>query len=328
MNHSSPLAAGFGLIFRRPSLPLAEIAWRWSFGAAAWFLGIMFFTEYAGSLPVTAVDQAMWHSGQPVLIERALHHILAGSGLRFTAGGILLGLCLSVAWIVLGSIGRAAIVRGAADELGVTTDTDKGSLRPLLLLNFLRAAVALAALVTVAGSALGASSYWASTHTRATEAGRLVILLWFVICTCWVFLNWMLSFVSGFAPISGELTSAFGTAARLITEKMGPIVLIGVVFGFCHVAIFVAACGAGLLELGLLGTSVAPAVALFEILTGIAYCAAADFLYAGRMVAYVSLLRPEEPRPQARDFYSRPSPETGSVDKGELILSDIPPLPA
>jgi hypothetical protein len=34
-------------VFRRPSIALAEVAWRWTFAAAAWFLGTIFFLLYA-----------------------------------------------------------------------------------------------------------------------------------------------------------------------------------------------------------------------------------------------------------------------------------------
>lgn len=328
MSSPSPIAAGFSLVFRRPSLIFAEIAWRWSFAAAAWFLGAMFLIAYAGSVPVNTLDSVMWHSGQPALIGRALRHILAGSGFRFTIGGILLALCLLVGWIVLASLGRVAIVRNAANELGVSTHSDRGRVRPLLLLNFLRAAVALAAIVALVGSVLLASSYWASTHVRAGEAGRMVTLLWFLIWGCWISLNWVLSFASLFAPVEGGVAVAFATVARLLADKTGAVFLIGVVFGICHFGIFVAGCGAGLMELGLLGTSVAPAVVLLEILTGAAYCAVADFLYTGRMVAYLSLLRREEPQARVRETSARRSPEAGSIDKGEVILSDVPLLPA
>ena len=56
MNPISAVGIGFRLLFRRPLIPLAEIAWRWTFAAAAWLLGIAFVFEYLGSLPVTNAD--------------------------------------------------------------------------------------------------------------------------------------------------------------------------------------------------------------------------------------------------------------------------------
>lgn len=110
MNSFSPISYGFRLAFRRPFIPLAEIAWRWSFAAAAITLVWLFFREYLASLPVTRVDRLLLASNQPVLIFRALHRILSGSAFRFTEAGVLVALGLVVAWIALASLGRVATV--------------------------------------------------------------------------------------------------------------------------------------------------------------------------------------------------------------------------
>ena len=92
MRSPSPTAEGFRLIFRRPAIPLAEIAWRWSFAAAFWFLSASFLFQYADSLPANRVDRLLLGTHQPALILRALHRIVHGSALRFTAGGIVLAI--------------------------------------------------------------------------------------------------------------------------------------------------------------------------------------------------------------------------------------------
>src|SRR5205823_12198198 len=75
----SPTAEGFRILFRRPIIPLAEIAWRWSFAAAAWFLAAMFLLQYADTLPVKALDRLLLASQQPVLVGHGLHRIFEGS---------------------------------------------------------------------------------------------------------------------------------------------------------------------------------------------------------------------------------------------------------
>src|SRR5216683_3123797 len=67
MSSFSPTSEGFRLIFRRPAIPLAEIAWRSTFATAAWLLGIAFVLEYMGSLPVNALDRLLLGTQQPVL---------------------------------------------------------------------------------------------------------------------------------------------------------------------------------------------------------------------------------------------------------------------
>lgn len=325
MSRSSPLTTGFSIIFRRPSLPLAEIAWRWSFAAAAWFVGSIFFVAYLGSLPVNALDRALLRSGQPALIARALQHIFSGSGFRFTATGILVTIGLAMGWVVLASLSRLAIVKSAAAELGVGLAPGPHGLGRLFFLNFLRMAVALAAVSAIAGSIVLASSLWASTHMSVAAAGILVGLGWFLAWFFWAFLNWMLSFATVLAPLDH---SVFSSALDLLGKKKGAISLIGIIFGCCHLAAFAGAWIATSTVLGLADALPPRAVAVLVAVLAMAYCALADFFYTGRMVAYVSLLRPEEAPAQDRASAPPELPDSMSIDKNELILSDVPPLPA
>src|SRR5260370_9726868 len=101
MKSPSPTAEGFRLIFRRPAIPFAEIAWRWSFFAAMWFLGAMFLVEYVDSLTVTRLERLMLRTNQPGLVLRAIHRIFQGTASRFTKAAVLVTMALTVAWIVL-----------------------------------------------------------------------------------------------------------------------------------------------------------------------------------------------------------------------------------
>ncbi|SPE45715.1 hypothetical protein SBA7_950031 [Candidatus Sulfotelmatobacter sp. SbA7] len=51
------------------------------------------------------------------------------------------------------------------------------------------------------------------------------------------------------------------------------------------------------------------------------YFATADFLYIGRLAAYVAILELPEPSFQPSALNIQPS---GSIDPSELILSDVP----
>src|SRR5260370_813746 len=170
MSAMSPNSEGLRLIFRRPAIVFAEIAWRWSFAAATWFLGVMFLFEYADSLPVNSVERLMLGTQQPFLFLRAIQRIFHGSAFRFTEAGVLLAISLVLAWIVLASLGSAVTVRAVIEELGIAvSDTNERRVvfRPLLALNFLRAAVALPASlvpfslpVSSSGSCIWAHSSW------------------------------------------------------------------------------------------------------------------------------------------------------------------------
>ena len=104
-------------MFRLPVLGLAEIAGRWSFGVAAAAALIFALREYLATLPVTAGEMLLLRTRQPALIVQALARIFRGSAPRAAAALVVLTLALTLAWIVLASLGRAAHPQNAAGIL-------------------------------------------------------------------------------------------------------------------------------------------------------------------------------------------------------------------
>src|SRR5215831_21221217 len=125
MNPLSSIAVGFRLLLRRPLVPLAEIAWRWTFAAAAWVLVLAFRLEYFDSLPVNTLDRLLLSTGQPFLVAQAVRRIFSGSSARFLEAGILLVLSLGFAWIVLASLGRMAVLRSILEQLGWKANSER-----------------------------------------------------------------------------------------------------------------------------------------------------------------------------------------------------------
>src|SRR5271156_310234 len=105
----SPTLEGFRAILRRPSLGFAEIAWRWSFGAAAGLLITLSGFEYLDTLPVTRGDLVLLRTRQPVLISQAVGHIVHGSGFRLVEAFVVLA--LTVGWILVAALARAATIK-------------------------------------------------------------------------------------------------------------------------------------------------------------------------------------------------------------------------
>ena len=91
MKRRSPTLEGFHILFRLPSLTLAEIAWRWSFGLAVVALLVISFREYLSTLPVTAAEMLMLRTRQPALILQAIARILQGARPRAVSAVIVLG---------------------------------------------------------------------------------------------------------------------------------------------------------------------------------------------------------------------------------------------
>jgi hypothetical protein len=330
MSSPSPTAEGFRLIFCRPAIPFAEIAWRWSFVAAMWFLGAMFLVQYADSLTVTRLERLMLGTNQPVLVLRAIHRIFQGSAFRFTKAAVLVAIALTIAWIVLASLGRAVTVRALTDEFRIAGPHGPGrSFSSLIFLNFLRAAVTLAAAASCLGAVLLASSIWASTHVSVADAARLCFAVLFFACLAWAILNWFLTTASVFAVIDqrGSL-SAITSAVRFCQERTSRVLATGTWFGLAHLGALMAAFGAGLTALTALGALRAGPVLFLEFVIAVLYFAAADFLYAGRLAAYVSIIRGEAMLDSGQPHKGLPGmPESSPVDQSELIMSDLP-LPA
>ncbi|HEY7352214.1 MAG TPA: hypothetical protein VH596_05550 [Terriglobales bacterium] len=327
MSVFSPTAAGFKLIFRRSAIPLAEIAWRWSIAAAVWLLCAGLFAEYADTLPVNKVDRLLLGSQQPALVVRALHRIFHGSALRFTESAILLGIALTIAWIVVAALGRAATLKAIAEEFDLAAPGSR--VASLSGLNFLRAATTLAAIVGVMGAAFIASGIWASTHLSAADAARLWVGLLFLVWLAWSVLNWFLTSSAIFVVADGSGSfPALASAVGWFRESYGSIIATGIWFGLVHGGMFTVAYGAGFSVLSMSDTlGTAPTIILeFLIIAG--YCVVADFLYIGRLTAYLVIARGEDLvlsnwQPQSFDGRSGSS----AVDQSELILSDVP-LPA
>ena len=327
MNSFSPIAAGFRLIFRRPAIVFAEIAWRWSFAAAAGVLGAMFLIEYLESLPVNSLDRLLLASNQPVFVSRALHRIFEGSGLRITEAGMVLFIGLALAWIVVASLGRFAILDSLLEEFQIAPARPlRRSWASLVALNTLRFVLGLATVIAAAGAALVASSGWASSNLRPAEAVRLFGLLLFLIAVSWIALNWLLSLAAIF-PVAEQGTAfdGIGSVLGLIEGRTGPLVLIGLLFGGLHVGLFIAATAIGLSILVAARPLGSGVVIFLELVVIAAYAAVADFLYVSRLAAYVGLLRQEDIATAEKGPANGFGPDTRSrIDPDELILSDVP----
>ena len=327
MSRFSPTAEGFRLIFRNPLVPLAEIAWRWSCGAAAWFLAVTFLLEYADTLRVSAVDRLLLGTAQPVLILQAVHRIFEGTAFRFTRAGVLLAVAMTLGWILVASIGRAVTIRGLIDEVAGWSQIS-GIPAAFFALNFVRAAVTLAAVIIAIGSGFLASGIWASTHASAGDAVRLWFAVLFLAAIAWSALNWFLSTSAVFAAGGDGTFQSIASVVRLCVERPIAVVAPGTWFGLIHFGAFLFATGAAFTVMGAAGVIGAGGVLFLEILIALAYSVAVNFLRVARLAAYVRIVYgPAEDA--AIEKLGPVAPESGSsaIDASELILSDMP-LPA
>jgi len=338
MSSWSPSAEGFRAVLRHPALPLAEIAWRWSFGAAACTLLGFGLLEYLNSLPLSDTDLLLLRTRHSFLASPALAHMAQGSGLRAVLAGIVACAALLVLWILFASVGRAVVLaelwaclrerlrslgpagQAGADGEKLAQPAKRGQLRSLVGLNFLRAGVTLAA----CAGCLAAMVLAGVTLQPAVIAVTLLVMC-LLVWLAWSWLNWFLSLASVFVVRSGADTfGSLSEAVGLVRERPGSVLAVGAWFGLSHLGLFLLALASAMLVVALLSAMPSAIVAGVAVLLVLVYFACVDVLYVGRLAGYLAIL--EAPGRPPNPLYGRPpepGPSSGMVDQDELILSHI-----
>src|SRR5438477_10041320 len=330
MKQRSPTLEGFRAIFRIPSLGLAEIAWRWSFAVAVRAFLVFGALQFLDTLPVTSSEIALLRTRQPALVARAISHIVHGSAPRAVAAAVVIALCVGIAWICVGSLGRAAGIRAMLDYFRVASNSSQTAvwrLSSMMGLNFFRLAATLAAAVACLGALFLASP---SSPEAGTSPG-IVALIFFasvaLIVSVWSMLNWFLSLASIFAIGEGRDTfGALASAVDLFRSCSGPILAVGTWFGLAHAGAFFLFSVLAMVPIAL--TKVLPGRAVLSgLLVVLLYFAVVDFLRVGRFAGYVYVCCGPEPVPivPAPQLFGSPPSLTPSarVDQDEPILSDL-----
>jgi hypothetical protein len=333
VSHFSPTLEGFRAAFRRPSLALAEISWRWAVGAATGALIIFGFFEYLRTLPVTNGDLLFLRTRQPVLIEQAISHILRGSLDRAAIAGLLGALALTFAWIVAASVGRNLTLRALLEYFASRRDaamcSEAGAqsqyqaamahpLRALFGLNSLRAVVVLAAVLSIQGAAILARLASSAEHPQPGLVFVIFLPLAGLVCLAVWSLNWFLSLAAIFAVRDRQDTLAsLGSAVRLCRERFGAVVAVSSWSSVAHLVAFSGMMTVVLFPLGLapvINVRLLIAVATLVIL---GYLAIADWLYMARLAGYVCIV-------EMPDAVAAPQPMPAPLSGGERFVLDVP----
>ncbi len=310
---------------RQPSFGMAEIAWRWSFGLAASILLIAGFLEYLDTLPVTARDVLLLRTGQLPLVSRALASIFHGSSPRVVLAGLILIPALALAWMVLGSLGRAAtlkaLVRYFRDEATLHGFTGT-PLRSLFGLHFLRLAATLAAIIGCFGAMLLGGAASTPKNPAPGSAFLIVLTTSMLVWLTWSTVNWFLSLSSVFVVAEGrDAFGALASAVSLCRSRAGSIFAAGTWFGLAHLTAFVVATSVVAFPLAFLGVLPGAVVFCGVLLVTLLYFAVTDFLYVGRLAAYVAIV--ELPLPVEPPAMPAVPALATTIDKDELILCDV-----
>jgi hypothetical protein len=340
MQPRSPTLAGFRAMLQRPSVGLAEIAWRWSFGAACGSLVLVSCIEYLDTLPVDAGDLLLLRTRQPALISHAMARLLSGGAVRAIEALVVLAVTLSLAWMGVASLGRAATIKsllayfrqGQAVPNGDTGDPTL-PLASLWGLNFLRVAVTLAACVGGFAAFLVGGEASPATNSSPAAPFLLVLSVLTLVWFSWSVVNWFLSVAAVFVVVKARNTfAAIASAVDLIRHRPGSVFAAGIWFGLAHIAVFLAATSIAAFPWGLAEFLPRGAILGAAVSVTLLYFAAVDFLYIGRLAAYVEIVEWPGTRGVASTVLPLPGSSSDSaprtisvaVDPDELILSDTP----
>jgi len=226
---------------------------------------------------------------------------------------------------------------GGGESIGVGTSgatggdaVRPGTFRALFRLNFLRAAVAVAAIFGFVGAAIVAGFASSAANPQPGLAFLLFIPMVALVGLAWSVLNWVLSLAQMFAVRNGE--DAMGAIAATVTfcrERFGAVIAVSIWGGLAHLVALVAAFTVGFMMLGFV-TVVPRLVVAAVLLVAVIYSAVADWLYMARLAGYTciaevpeALLKPEPPKPFVPILRT---PLQTTIDRDERILSDLPGL--
>lgn len=295
---------GFRAVLRQPGLIGAEIAWRWSFGAAAWFLIAIALDRALTATQISSAEIAL-ASGNQALAADALARMVYDFLPRLALAAAVLIPALALLWIAAASLGRWITLRAL---LSGGFSGASGNFRSLLAVNFLRAALAVVAAAGLLGAGLIARILVgpgdpASAVAVAMALAALVAFFWSVV-------NWFLALAPVFILRDGRgAPTAIADSLALLTRYLGEYLGIAFSFGLLRGAALLVAIAFSLAPLAATN-SVAVAVGL-SIPIALAYFAVADFLYIARLAAFVGLAEGPGPKPVV---VAEPQPSGGIAE--------------
>jgi len=339
MSPPSPTIEGFRAAFRRPAFTFAEIAWRWTIGATSAALFLFYCVEYLDTLPVDTADSILLSTRQPMLVGKAIAHILRGSLNRAILAAMFAALALSLLWIVAASMGRLATVRALLayfreDEASrlpsIASEAERPRpVRALIDLSFLRATVVLAMILAFGGASILVGFVSVKANARPGLGAFLFLPVAGLICTAGWALNWWLSLAGIFAVRDGkDALGALSAAVTAVRERTASVFAVSIWTGLAHLVAFSIAATA--VSLPLAFTRIAPSRLVIAgiIVVALAYFAVVDWLYIARLAGYVRIAEmPDDmlavsPSPPAEPQASIARVQT-SIDRDEPILSDL-----
>lgn len=111
-----PVRSGFRAVLRQPALILAEMAWRWSFGAAAWVLVVLSIRRVLAGIDVSEAEYLLARRSDLFLIADACARILYQALPGFARAAVILVPALALVWTFAATLGRVATVKAILER--------------------------------------------------------------------------------------------------------------------------------------------------------------------------------------------------------------------
>lgn len=275
--------------WRRPSLLVLELGWRWSFGIPA--LAFLIYAAVHVLSPLPLRDTGIYHLSlqDP---KDAAEQVASAVALVLppaVAVGRWAGPALAIAWAVASGLGRSLVLKRLDRQMHFARVT-------LIVLQLFRL-IALAAAFISWWFALR----WAAVRTLSQSPPNLVGYSAWVIClslgafTAWAFISWIFSIAPLLAMLEG--TSVFGSLSRSI--RLGPLagklVEVNLVLSIVKLALIVLAMVFSAIPLPFTTSMSGPPLYLWWLAVSILYCVASDFFQVARLAVFVQLWRMYHP---------------------------------
>jgi len=304
---------------RAPESILAEIAWRWVFGAAFWGLLILSFHQYFSHVEISQSEYTLLKSLEPFTFVAIAARLMTAFVQGVRDMGPILFPALALLWLALATIGRGFTVRALAAE---TRGTKWSS---LVGLNVIRLVMGIACAIAYCGAAILVARTLGSQHLAVNALVLLLVIV--ILVSVWSVVNWFASLAQIFASIRGEgLVRSLQSANDLYREHAANFASIGIAFAVIRFVLLAMVTFVSLSPIANVSAGGIKALVIFVTIISLAYFAASDALSMWRLAVYISLTEPAAPDPVPEPLPPPPTPIVTHDDIANIPPSDPEPI--
>lgn len=300
MSRSQAVRSGFGAVFRKPAVFLAELAWRWAFGAATLLLLAYSVLLFTSSTSISDRDLFGLSGLIPGTMRSALVHIFSGSGPVLVRLLLAVGGGIGLLWWLASSLGRAVVLQ---ELLPISKLSSAAALRSLFKFNLLRALISFCAVLAYIASFViawrFASGGQAATgdltpptvDANVTQFYVVFVPLALLIGWLWSTLSWYLTLAPIIAVSSGRgLLDSISHSAAIAFSRFRQFSWVGFVFGTLRFLLAAIVFTFVVTVFGVLVQVSTPLAVAVSFLFLLVYFAVSDFLAVVRLAAYVRII--------------------------------------